>query len=112
MTDGAWPVVRLPAPMGPAAAEHLQQIRKAAQRANSANLRDIEEAIAACLDRKCLQGGNSRQRGRAPRDDDHGASVLLARAYAAESNWDGCLFALRHGEAPPDQTRKSKAPGP
>ncbi len=88
----------MPAPKGPKATQHLEKIRWAARRAKPANLGVIEVAVTACFEGACMQGGHSAEAGRPPSHPEHCASVLLARAYAAESNWDGCVAALRHGE--------------
>jgi hypothetical protein len=105
MSRRTWPEVSLPAPDGPTAHEHLERIRLAARRAGPDNLLDVEWAITACLKGKCLQRGKAPRRGRPPPDDEHRVGVLLARAYAAESEWDKCLVLLLHGVPPEVATR-------
>lgn len=112
MTDGTWPDLRVPAPKGPTAKEHLAWIQRAVRRARPANQGVIETAIVACLDGKCLPGDDSPHPGRPPPPHPHGSSVLLARVCAAELDWDGCFAALRHGEAPRDRAKAPKAAKP
>jgi hypothetical protein len=104
----AWPELRVPAPRGPHASEHLGQILKAVRRDKPGKQGVIEKAISACLSGKCLQGGDSADEGVPPPPDDHGARVLFARSHAGELGWDACLAALRHGMAPPDSPKKAK----
>lgn len=106
MTGEPWPEVRVPAPRGPRAREHLTQIQRAVRRDKPAKQGVIEKAISACLSGKCLQGGDSPHEGAPPPLEEHGTSILSARAHAAEASWDRCLDALRHGKAPPDRPRK------
>lgn len=101
----------MPAPTGQTVQEHLARVLWAAQRVGR-DARLIEAAIRACLHGKCLQGGRSAQPGTPPAGHVHAASVLLARASAAESDWDGCLAALRHGVAPTNHLKNPKAERP
>jgi len=84
----------------------------AVQRAKPKNQAAIEAAIDACLDGKCLQGGDSPSSGKPPPVPAHGAILLFARVFAAEGEWDRCSAALRHGTTPPDPARTSKAKKP
>jgi hypothetical protein len=105
-----WPDIRIPAPDGPAAREHLRRIAEAARNARSPWLTDIEKAVEACEKEGCLQPGNPPQRGRPPAPRRHGDAILAARLHAGDRpDWDKCLAALRHGEPLQEQARKARA---
>jgi len=112
MADEAWPDLRIPAPRGPTARAHLEQIQRAVRRARPAKQGVIEKAISACLSGRCLQGGDTPHEGAPPPFDEHGTSILAARAHAAEAAWDDCVAALRHGKASPGRTKGAKSERP
>lgn len=107
MTSGKWADVRLPAPHGPTVSEHMDAILEAAHAARAANRGEIRGAIEACFQGKCLQQGDPPQPRKPPAEGPHGSSVLLARVFSLEADWDRCLAALQHGEA--EHPRKQKA---
>ncbi|HEX5135782.1 MAG TPA: hypothetical protein VFY93_02340 [Planctomycetota bacterium] len=105
----AWPHSKIPRNGPSTARDHLERIAKAVRAARTPYQTDIEKAIEACEKAACLQPGNAPQRGRPPEDIAHGNAVLAALYYAlVSSDWEKCLDALRHGEAPPEQARKAK----
>lgn len=108
-----WPDTPVPAPKGPTALKHLERISKAALDGHAPNRSDIEGAVEACMKGNCLPKGDALQKGKPPPDLAHGTSVLVARLYATDPpDWDECLVALRHGEAPAEQAKRAKAQNP